>query len=431
MSKDGECTAVVHYKSRFSKTSVRVYGNSGGGDNNNEKPFEVLDECTHNSPIHPDFVVFKLRFLSAANTAVSFVPFDATECIAYYCPDSGPLPKFSGQPWADGNKYCITESGTYVLADGELTKHSPHYTTILDKFSGMLTEESIPKKKGRLALYLDIDGTLRGQGKILEFVRAWERDLALNGAILAFNTGRSDISVYDFIEEISRVVIPTVAICRVGTEVRWFRTADGWLPKNAPAIKDTDWAAQLTLAGGWEYRRVLEHIQSPLEDHTRIRGRLLLPYTRTVPIPDYTTFILTFTVRRAYVAEATKIVRETLNNNDIQVKLSIGGDGIDEQYLDVINHKAGKLGGLRYIREKFGKEFTAESCVMCGDAGNDLDAVDHDGAEKAVIVGNCEREMDTFWKKLMKISPEQNRVVRAKKHCAAGIVEGLRTHGFL
>lgn len=420
---------MVHYKSRFSKTSVRVYVTSGGC--NGDAPFEVLDDCTHNSPIHPDFVVFKVRFPSTG--AVSFVPFDSTECIAYFCPDSGPLPKFAGQSWADGSKYSITESGTYVLADGELTKHSPYYSTVLDKFSGMLTEGSLPSKgKGRLALFLDIDGTLRGQGKILEFVRAWERTLALNGAILAFNTGRSDMSVYDFIEEISRVVVPTVAICRVGTEVRWFRTAEGWLPKNSPPIKDIDWAAELTQAGGWEYKRVLENIQGALVDHSRVRGRLCLPFTRTVPIPDYTTFILTFIVRRAYVPEAIRIVRQDLTEKTgIKVKLSIGGEGTDEQYLDVINAKAGKLGGLRYIREKYGTEFKPETCVMCGDAGNDLDAVDHDGTEKAVIVGNCEREMDTFWKKLIKARPEQKRVVRAKKHCAAGIVEGLRIHGFL
>jgi len=419
-------TAVVHYKSRFSKTSVRVYGDDTSGG----PPFSVLDDCAHNSPIHPDFVVFKLPLSSSA---LSFVPYDSTECIAYFCPDSGPLPKFAAQPWADGSRYRIASPGTYVLADGELTKHSEHYETVVDKFGGVLAKKSLPgAAEGRLALFLDIDGTLRGQGKILEFVRVWERTLALNGAMLAFNTGRSDMSVYDFIEEISRVVIPTVAICRVGTEVRWFRRpGSGWLPRNTPPIKDAEWAQELTMAHNWEYRAVLDNIQQELENHTRVRARLCLPMTRTIPIPDYTTFILTFIVRRAYVPDAMRLVREKLQAADIHVKLSVGGESTDEQYLDVINAKAGKLGGLRYIRDIFGPDFTPQSSVMCGDAGNDLDAVDHDGMEKAVIVGNCEREMDTFWKKFIKTHPAQKRVVRTKKHCAAGIVEGLRTHGFL
>lgn len=407
-------SAIIHYKTPFQHTAVR-YSPCGGGANS----WVTYAFDDHTSPIHPFWVVIRLSF----STQLHFLPLNgATGAIRV--PDGGPAPRFSTQTWANGSHYVIKRSGTYVLADGELTRFSDDIATIRDSFNAELPLSTA--RRARLSLFLDIDGTLQGGGRMRAFVRLWERTLALRGAICIFNTGRSEPSVLDFLASTAGAVVPTAAICRVGCELRWFRDSRGWRRRaypRAPAptpARDPAWAARLAGAGGWEWRRVLARVRDPLERRTR--ARLCEPVTRERPPPTYMTYVITFVVKRTAVAEAVRIVRAALG--DMRAKIAVCGDG-DEQYLDIINCQAGKLGGLRYVLERLGPMFSAETAVMAGDSGNDLDAIDHDGVEKAIIVGNAEPELQRYWSDLQRRKPNQNRVVRAKKFNAEGIVEGL------
>lgn len=409
-------TAIIHYKSAFQHTAVR-YSTSGG--TNNSWVTHAFD--SHSSPIHPSFVVIRLAF---GAHGLHFLPVSGTAGIRL--PDGGPAPRFANQEWAHGNHYIVTRPGTYVLANGKLTRFSDDVSTVRDQFNADLPPASV--RRARLSIFLDIDGTLFGGGRMGAFVRLWERKLALRGAVVVLNTGRSSPSVLDFLAQTRGAIVPTAAICRVGCEVRWFRDSYGWRKRDhfhtvPVSVRDEAWAARLAGAGGWEWRRVLMRVREPLERNPRVRGKLSEPVTRECPPPPYMTFVLTFTVKRAHASEAMRVVRSALG--DIGVKLSICGDGVDYQHLDIINCRAGKLGGLRYVLEVLGPQFTAELAVMAGDSGNDLDAIDHDGVEKAIIVGNAEEELQQYWNELQRRKPRQTRVVRAKKCNAEGIVEGL------
>lgn len=370
----------------------------------------ILNNAIRNSPIHPDWVVFRFPVDQRGAAVVPFVQASSSRMKDDQPPGS--------------ESWIIPTPGTYVLADKELTRWGDSETTAMDQFGALLPSQSL---KNRHALFFDIDGTIRGENKLQEIVRAWQRTLALNGAILCLNTGRSIPSVLDWITEINRVVVPTATICRLGTEIAWFRNHNGWSDKH---IMDTAWASLLDNAHGWQYKKVIDLVREPLESHSRVKGRLCTPVTRLDPPPDYITYVLTFNVRRAYATEATRVVRESLGDQ-VKVKIAVSGEDKDEQYMDVINADAGKLGGLRHVCKELGDEFAPERCVMAGDSGNDLDALEHDGPEKAIVVNNCQVELKSFWQRLNDDKPGQTRVVKTKKNCAAGVVEGLQSLGFL
>ncbi len=404
-------TAVVHYKSRFEHTAVRYWlGDAAQGE------YECTSNLRHESPVHPDWVVFTVDF--DASGGVAFLPLDGRAGGAYN-PDGGPAPKFAAADWACKGRYRLRRGGTYVLADGELTRWGPHDVR-RDAFGACVPRAA---RRARLALFVDIDGTLKGEGKLAHFVRAWERTLALDGALLVFNTGRSVPSVQHYLSDIERAVVPTAVISRVGTEIYWFRGEDGWWKEWR---HDAQWAQKLDGLAGWQWQTVLDRVKQPLESHTRVKARLCTPVTRNDPPLWYVTYIITFVIRRVYAGEAVRVVREALG--DLGAKLCVSGAGVDEQYLDLVNVGAGKLGGLRYVAQRLGVE--PKQCVMCGDSGNDLDAIRHDGEELAIIVGNAEVELRRYWDELCR-DGEQKRVFMAKKHCAAGILEGLEKFGFL
>lgn len=408
-------SAVVHYKSRFEQTVVR-YSTTGG---NLDSGYECTEVLKHESPIHPSWVVFTLIFDN--DNGATFLPVDGGKGVPYN-PDGGPAPKFVAMEWADGGKYKLNASGTYVLADGELTKWGDDNSIMRDRFGACLPKSA----KCKLGLFVDIDGTLKGEGKLPSFVRTWERKMALDGAVLIFNTGRSEPSVNGWLDNISRMIVPTASIMRVGTEIRWFRDESGWCEE---WTKDEEWTKQLAGLGGWKCDDVLERVRSSLEEHTKVKGRLCLPLNRSAQPLPHVTYIITFAIRRVWKGEAMRIVRRNLGD-DIQVKMCVSGCGVDEQYLDIINIGAGKLGGLRWVAKTL--LIKSENCVMCGDSGNDLDAICHDGDEKAIIVGNAESELSEYWNELNKSGQgNSGRVVMAKQVCAAGILEGLETLGFL
>ncbi len=177
--------------------------------------------------------------------------------------------------------------------------------------------------------------------------------------------------------------------------------------------------------GGWDTRKVLSRLRGELVMDPGIRARL---YDPIGPVPhEQRIFVISFELLPECVPRAVKTVRDALA--DMEFKISVCGDGA-KRYLDVISVAGGKLGGMRHVLRTLGPAFPPAAAVMAGDSGNDLDALDHEGPEKGIIVANAQKELIVFWEQLVRRNPGQTRVVFTEKNCAEGIVEGLRSLKF-
>lgn len=393
-------TAIVHYKTGWS--AVYLHHSVDGG-----KQWFDKEYASRTSPIGPSFIVIKVNF--AAD--LLFVLKDAQPGSEDW---DNPAPACHTVS-NDRKNYHIIDSGTFVLANGQLSRFSTESAVARDDLGGDIPESVLRPGRKRLGLFVDIDRTLYGGNVLGEFVEFWERRLALSGAVLVFNTGRSVESVCRLMAEEPLLPVPTAAVCRVGTRVVWFRARGQWLPHSSEGPQeDTDWIRVLEDVPDWDFNAVTLGCAALLscpEMSASISGS-----------PGCDRFVVSLRVRTEKVLEARRKLEDVLKGKS--VKFAISGYG-EKRYLDIINKEAGKLGGMRYVVEKLGNGFSREMTVMAGDSGNDLDALDHDGPEKGIVVGNAHKELAQFWRDLVLKAPKQTRVVMTVNHFAMGIVEGL------
>jgi predicted mannosyl-3-phosphoglycerate phosphatase (HAD superfamily) len=92
--------------------------------------------------------------------------------------------------------------------------------------------------------------------------------------------------------------------------------------------------------------------------------------------------------------------------------------------------KAGKLKALEYVRQQHG--FSHAHTIACGDSGNDILMLS--GRNLAVVVGNAQPDL-LAWLGLHEADesplPGKQRLLKASKHEAYGILEGLAYWGYL
>lgn len=83
---------------------------------------------------------------------------------------------------------------------------------------------------------------------------------------------------------------------------------------------------------------------------------------------------------------------------------------------------------LEYVRQRYG--FPLEATVACGDSGNDILMLS--GPNLALAVGNSQPDLVT-WLEQHKAEPSplpgKQRLFRAQRHEAYGILEGLQHFG--
>lgn len=346
--------------------------------------------------------------------------------------DEGPSPSCSLRR---GRRYFLETPGTYVLASGVLTKFSDDTTFERDALGADMPVSVMRSRAPRRTIFLDIDGTLLGDGAMASFVSLWDRRLALSGAVLAFNTGRDMAGVMRLLTSTASVLIPTAAVCQVGCSIFWFRADGRWLVDPSSdhcflqvpdAREDAAWLASLDGCGGWDTRTVLRGLRAALVADSCVGATICYPVG---PVPaEQRIYAACFIVDVEKVPLALAAVREALPK--IKFKTAVSGCS-DSRYLDVICVGAGKLGGMRHVLRTVGPAFPPSAAVMAGDSGNDLDALEHDGPEKGIIVANCQDELIEFWKRLMTAQPDQTRVVFTDRTCADGVVQGLRMLNFV
>lgn len=414
-------TAVIHFKTKWPHTRL---SHSASGVEAGPWLSQAWESRT--SPMGPFWVVTTVQFDAAG---LLFSP----ECAdSSGSDDDGPTPACTLRR---GKRYFLETPGTYVLASGELTKFSDDTEFERDALGADLPVSVMRSRGPRRSFFLDIDGTLLGDGAMSSFVDLWDRRLALSGGVLAFNTGRGMASVMRFLTETASVIVPTVTVCRVGCSIFWFRASGRWLVDPSSdhcflqvpdAQEDAAWLDGLDGSGGWETRSVLRSLRAALVADRRIGATICDPIG---PVPaEQRIYVASFIVDADRVPHALKAANEAMP--DTKFKTAVCGRG-DSRYLDVICVGAGKLGGMRHVLKTLGPAFPAWAAVMAGDSGNDLDALEHDGEEKGIIVANCQDTLIEFWKRLMTEQPNQKRVVFTDQTCADGIVQGLRMLGFV
>ena len=92
--------------------------------------------------------------------------------------------------------------------------------------------------------------------------------------------------------------------------------------------------------------------------------------------------------------------------------------------------KAGKLQALEYVRQEHG--FAHAATVACGDSGNDILMLS--GKNLAIVVGNAQLDLVAWLQQHVQDEsplPGKQRLLKAGKHEAYGILEGLKYFGYL
>lgn len=90
-----------------------------------------------------------------------------------------------------------------------------------------------------------------------------------------------------------------------------------------------------------------------------------------------------------------------------------------DDYLDVTPHNGAKGGAVHHLME--GWELDGDSVVAAGDSGNDHSMLDRHW--RAIVVGNGHR--------CLRVLRGRPSVYFARRDFAAGVLEGLRRHGFV
>jgi sucrose-6F-phosphate phosphohydrolase len=240
-------------------------------------------------------------------------------------------------------------------------------------------------------LVSDIDGTLLKGGLPTEGLAELRRRVARegNGLRLVYATGRCFGSTWSLIRR-GLLPLPDAIAAQIGTEL-WLPPWQSLHPGYARHLSESwdDGVVREVLGRFPQVRFQEEAHQSPW----KVSGCLA---------PEDVQSVLT-ALRRA-LAERGVVSRVVYSGR---------------RFLDVLPARSGKLSAVRFLRGLWDGE---RSVLAAGDSGNDLDMIAHP-ATAGVVVGNASDGQ------LEHLSSRQ-MVYRARRHYAAGVLEGGAAFGF-
>ncbi|GCL38782.1 sucrose phosphatase [Sphaerospermopsis reniformis] len=239
----------------------------------------------------------------------------------------------------------------------------------------------------------DLDNTLVGDDQaLLELSDRLENHRQQHGTKIVYSTGRSPL-LYRELQQEKNLIQPDALVLSVGTEIY----LDG---SDTP---DPQWSK--ILAPGWQRESILDITQK-------------FPELELQPESEQRLFKVSFFLEEKLASIIPQLEAE-LQKLQLNIKL-IYSSGID---LDILPLTSDKGQAMQFLRQKW--QFAAEQTVVCGDSGNDI-ALFAVGEERGIIVGNARPELLQWHNQY----PAEYRYL-AQKHCAAGIMEGLKYFKFL
>lgn len=395
----------LHYRTGWPGASLHLSDDCGSSWR--QEPF--LPACP--SPIGPDFHVIDLP---ASLTPIRFVPTDPTASPPTW---DNPSPDCPPELRAD-------DSNAYLMRDSSAD-------AVYVLYSGVMSQHRRTLRKAGLSIVTDIDGTLHGcDASLVDFYNLWARELALSGAHLVYNTGRSIESTTDLIaSEEGRMPTPVAAVTRVGGFVHWFRADCGRGAWEADSpVEDAGWRRARVDLAGWDAtcipaaRAVMEELIADVDEDGEPPAHWLCNGEGE---PECVQICVG--VRAEAATRFASTLLERLSPRPL--KLIMSGQG-SHRYLDVTISSGGKLGGTRYVVDRLpGESSRVENVVFSGDSGNDIDALE--GDLKGTIVGNVQDDLRAHHEKSRLKNDAVYDVHLVEPGFARGIVQGLRQHGFL
>jgi sucrose-phosphate synthase len=233
----------------------------------------------------------------------------------------------------------------------------------------------------------DIDDTLIDERneRLGEFIKLLQNNRDCIGFAVA--TGRTMESAAAYLEEFN-VPPPDVIISSVGTEMHY----------GTDRMYDRGWDTHLSHR--WNGERVRE-VLSGFEYLTFQSDEM----QRTFKVSCF------MEPGKDRLAE----IHRALSRAKLRYNLIYSND----QFLDVLPHRASKGKALRYFSYKW--EFSLDNLIVCGDSGNDEEMLR--GDTLGVVVGNYNHELDGL--------RGMRNIFFAQADAAGGILEGLAHYGFV
>lgn len=354
-------------------------------------------------------------------------------------------------PGDDGGNYVVTSAGA-----------APTTTASFTLRSGALSP--VPQTPPGVLLVSDLDGTMIGKHdqETARLKRWWERAQVPRGGVLCFSSGRSLASIRRLLDEDKRGVLahPDVVVGAVGTRVYWHERAtpaagggragfpttsssNGKSGNHGGFVEDARWLAELS-SGGWDAPAAREAAYAALAR----AGKEAMHF---LPPEDQSELKVSCGVRDDALAQVLEDLQTGLAKHGASslagAQIIVSGHG-GWRYVDVVPTRAGKLAALEHVRLSGG--FLPGCTVAAGDSGNDV-AMLAGGNNLAVVVGNAQPDARAWAEEQQAREREEggaglavaaangngngvraqqkDRLYRAEKHEAAGILEALEYWG--
>ncbi len=233
----------------------------------------------------------------------------------------------------------------------------------------------------------DMDGTFIGDDDTMHVL--WD-DLQAADITLTFSTGRNIPAIETFYADHDEDRRAIACVCMVGTEVWFF---DGGQYRLDPGWSDY-------ISEAWD-KDAVEDILRELPGAHIQEAEWQSPFKASYFLEDDADAGLAHIQRR-------------LDELGLRAKVIYSAG----KFLDLLPHRSGKGGAVRYLAEQLGMD----QVVVAGDTGNDLDMMRADLGFSCIAVGNATEEL---------ASVHEPQIYHADAPYAAGIREGLEHYGWL
>lgn len=246
----------------------------------------------------------------------------------------------------------------------------------------------------RFLFITDLDHTLVGDAKALATLnQKLSQHRKTYDSVIVYSTGRSP-TLYQQLRTEQEMLDPDYTVLSVGTLIY---SSNSNTPLQA-------WADHLSQ--DWD-RKAIVAIAAHFSD--------LVPQPDSEQTPHKISYFLDETVAGHLLPALEAQFRQ--QNLDVQTVYSGGAD------LDLLPRNGNKGTAVKFLQDQLG--IGPKHTVVCGDSGNDLSMFTAN-CSKGIIVGNAKPELRQWYEQT---TPEH--VYAAKRHCSAGILEGLINFGFL